>query len=436
MNNHETNPPATLPTSLMIPVASLLSSTWNTHAANQDDDGSLDELSASIARNGVISRLIVRPVENGDKFEVVDGHRRLRAAIAAGLSEVPCDVKMLTDDEAQIQTLVANIQRLANDPILEANLISRMAEDGKPVDEIAATIGKSRDYVVRRARLTALTGAWRSVAREKKLGIAALEEVARYDPKLQDKVLEELCEWEDWTASNIRSCFKRLMRSLSSAPFPKDKCASCPYNTAATASLFPDMDGENAMCENAECFVSSWNRHIDRKIEQLRKKGCEIQESKSRYEIPQSWKASERQSETNTAAYVCKEGDVRRILWSVPAPEMPSAPALTAEEKAAAKEEKRRIKILRKAREKLRSFLRNEGKRNLLATHESLCSTFDGIARRYLSRVLESSWAPDDLVDEIAVAFIGLPDFNLDEEEIAAFQTLKGNTQKKQATAI
>ena len=214
------------------------------------------------------------------------------------------------------------------------------------------------------------------------------------------------------------------MRSLPSAPFPKDKCASCPFNTAASASLFPDMDGDNAMCENADCFTSSWNRYIDREIERLRKKGVEIQEVKARYDVPQSWSCTERKTKTNTAAYVYKEGDVRRIVWSVPAPEKAKAPALTAEEKAAAKEEKRRRSILRNAREKLRSFLKEDKKVYLLANHESLKETFAALAQRHLFKALRSGWVPDDLIDEVALSYLGLPDFNLDEEETAAFRAL------------
>ena len=62
----------------------------------------LDNLTESIKAQGIISPLIVRPIENTDEYEVISGHRRLHAAIKAGLSEVPALIYPLDRNEAMI----------------------------------------------------------------------------------------------------------------------------------------------------------------------------------------------------------------------------------------------------------------------------------------------------------------------------------------------
>lgn len=432
MAKNETKDAQAAATARNLPVSRLRASTWNTHAEEQETESSLSELKETISKNGIIQRLTVRPIGNGDEFEIVDGHRRFRAAQELGLDVVPCEVKLLTDAEAQTQTLVANIQRLANDPLLEAGLITRMTDDGKSFDDIAATIGKSKEYVIRRSRLVALTEKWRVAAKERKLGIAALEEVARHDPELQDKVLDSLCEWEEWTAQTILAAFKRKMRLLSGAPFSKDKCAKCPHNTATSQFLFPDMKGGDAMCENADCFVSSWNRCIDKEIESLRRKGIEVFEAKTRYDIPDWGCATERKSKTNTVPYVVKDGDLRRILWSATKVEEIKAPALTAEEraqvKAQAKAEKHAKTVLRNAREKVREYLRDDERRGVLMAEGVNGAKFASLAWDMLKERVECPWIDDGLVDRIARLYRDRVEFGFDQEERGAFGEDSDNT--------
>lgn len=70
----------------------------------------MDMLVESIRENGILNPVIVRPDKNGD-YEMISGHRRLHAAGIVGLSKIPAIVKEMSDDEAIIKMVDANIQR-------------------------------------------------------------------------------------------------------------------------------------------------------------------------------------------------------------------------------------------------------------------------------------------------------------------------------------
>ena len=74
------------------------------------DDDKMDELVESIKANGILTPVIVRPDDEGT-YEMISGHRRLHAAKRAGLHKVPAIVKEVTDDEATIMMVDANVQR-------------------------------------------------------------------------------------------------------------------------------------------------------------------------------------------------------------------------------------------------------------------------------------------------------------------------------------
>lgn len=74
------------------------------------DDEKMDELVESIKANGVLSPVLVRPDDEGS-YEMISGHRRMHAAKLAGLTLIPAIIKEMTDDEATICMVDANVQR-------------------------------------------------------------------------------------------------------------------------------------------------------------------------------------------------------------------------------------------------------------------------------------------------------------------------------------
>lgn len=124
------------------------------------DLGDLSELTKSIKKSGVLQPLTVRPNKNGDggaPFEIVFGHRRLAAAIAAKLAEVPVIVRELEEDKVLELQLVENIQREDIHPLDEALAFERLRDSyGYSVEKIVAETGKSKAYIYAALKLTAL----------------------------------------------------------------------------------------------------------------------------------------------------------------------------------------------------------------------------------------------------------------------------------------
>ena len=81
------------------------------HPYKVTEDESLDQLAESIRENGILSPVIVRPVEGTDEYEIISGHRRCRAAEMIGLKTVPVIVSDLSPDEAVIQMVDSNLHR-------------------------------------------------------------------------------------------------------------------------------------------------------------------------------------------------------------------------------------------------------------------------------------------------------------------------------------
>ena len=92
------------------------------------DEGSLQELAASIRAQGVMQPILVRPV-SAEKYEIIAGERRFRAAHSAGLAEVPVLVKDVPDQAAAAMALIENIQREDLNPLEEAQGIQRLLDE-------------------------------------------------------------------------------------------------------------------------------------------------------------------------------------------------------------------------------------------------------------------------------------------------------------------
>ncbi len=115
----------------------------------------LEELRDSIAQHGVLQPLTVR--QKGERFELIAGERRLRAARMAGLREVPCIVMDVDMEESGVIALIENIQRRDLDFVEEAEGISRLARlFGLSQEQIARRIGKSQSAVANKLRLLRL----------------------------------------------------------------------------------------------------------------------------------------------------------------------------------------------------------------------------------------------------------------------------------------
>ena len=121
------------------------------------DEGSLNELAASIKAQGIMQPILVRPVDSGaggKQYEIIAGERRFRAAQIAGLDTVPVLVREVDDTTAAAMALIENIQREDLNPLEEAQGIHRLITDFAYTHEQAANaVGRSRSAVSNLLRL-------------------------------------------------------------------------------------------------------------------------------------------------------------------------------------------------------------------------------------------------------------------------------------------
>jgi ParB family chromosome partitioning protein len=117
------------------------------------DESSLQELAASIRQHGLMQPIVVRPLA-ADRYEIIAGERRFRAAKLAGLDEVPVMLRDVSDQNALAMALIENIQREDLNPLEEAQAIRRLLDEFQYTHEQASeAIGRSRSATSNLLRL-------------------------------------------------------------------------------------------------------------------------------------------------------------------------------------------------------------------------------------------------------------------------------------------
>ena len=127
------------------------------------DQDSLAELATSIKAQGIMQPILVRAINNtpgAERYEIVAGERRWRAAQLAGLSEVPVLVRSIPDEQALAMALIENIQRENLNPLEEAQGLQRLIDEfGLTHQQAADAVGRSRPAASNLLRLLQLTAA-------------------------------------------------------------------------------------------------------------------------------------------------------------------------------------------------------------------------------------------------------------------------------------
>lgn len=188
------------------------------HPFKVKDDDEMNTLIESIQTQGVLSPLIVRPIENTDEYEVISGHRRLHAAQKAGITEAPALIYALDRDSAAIAVVDSNLHRehiLPSEKAFAYKLkMEALSHQGKRTDltlsqlatkldtatEIGNCSGESRDTVYRYIRLTYLIPELLDLMDEGKIALMVGEALSYLGDEGQYAVLEQ-CEMNDCTPS-------------------------------------------------------------------------------------------------------------------------------------------------------------------------------------------------------------------------------------------
>ena len=196
--------------------------TFEGHPFKVLDDEDMGNLIESVRQQGILSPLIVRTIESTDEYEVISGHRRLHAAIKAGLSEVPALIYPLGRSEAMIAVVDSNLHRerlLPSEKAFAYKMkMDAMKAQGRRTDltllqaatksDTAAEIGKSqnesRGQVFRYIRLTYLIPELLDKVDEGIVAPSPAVELS-YLPKGQQKILLDAMSLNDCTPSHAQS---------------------------------------------------------------------------------------------------------------------------------------------------------------------------------------------------------------------------------------
>ena len=184
------------------------------HPFKVKDDEEMNTLIESVQIQGILSPLIVRPIENTDEYEVISGHRRLHAAQKAGIVEIPALIYALDRDSAAIAVVDSNLHRehilpsekafaykLKRDAMAHQGRTSpQLGEKSLTVEKIGVETGDSKNQVLRYIRLTHLIPELLDLMDEGKIALMVGEALSYLGDEEQYAVLEE-CEMNDCTPS-------------------------------------------------------------------------------------------------------------------------------------------------------------------------------------------------------------------------------------------
>ena len=159
------------------------------------DEEPLQELTTSIEAVGVLQPIVVRP--SGERYQIVMGERRVRAARAAGLERIPAIVRTTEDDQLLRDALLENVHREDLNPLEEAAAYEQLLLDfGITQEELAARLGRSRPVIANAMRLLRLPGsvqrriAARTLSAGHARAVASLEDPVQQE-RLADRIVAE-----------------------------------------------------------------------------------------------------------------------------------------------------------------------------------------------------------------------------------------------------
>lgn len=156
------------------------------------DEQSLQELSDSIKEQGILQPILVRPIDT-ERYEILAGERRFRAAQKAALHTVPVIVKHSNDQEALAIALIENLQREDLNPIEEAESIAKLVTDFDLThQQVSELLGKSRSTISNLLRLQALAPSVKSFLRQGLLDMGHARCLLTLETSIQVKLAEKV----------------------------------------------------------------------------------------------------------------------------------------------------------------------------------------------------------------------------------------------------
>jgi ParB/RepB/Spo0J family partition protein len=266
-------------------------------------NASVESLARSMKHDGVLQPIVVRPhPSKKGHWEIRAGERRWRAAKLAGLTHLPAIIRSLDDPTALSVTIAENMQRQDPHPLEEAATIQQAFDRDYDIKAIAAKLGKSVQYVARRASLTRLTKAWKDEILKPdsdagQLSVAHLELIARLPAETQDLLSDN-----DFspvfgrgfpTVEELRRVIDGSTHTLRTMSWPLDdetldpkagSCIACPKRSSCRPMLFDDEEpsdngkvSKTDRCLDPQCFDRKQTAFVQRREAELRQQHPNLQ---------------------------------------------------------------------------------------------------------------------------------------------------------------
>lgn len=246
-----------------------------TNTAGRVKGKEFDDLVASIKEKGVLSPILVRALDATfkiGKWEVVAGNRRLAAAQAAGLKEIPAQIVVMTDAEAQEAQIVENLQRQDIHPLDEGEAYFKLVSTMADVKAVAIKVGKSESHVHNRVMLCNLVAEAKKAYRDGLINDGHAVEIAKLVPGTdQTQTLTEVkrrtSQGYSYAVKDLQAWIERAFyNEMAIQPWLKEKealaavgvCKECPPETN---TLFGEV--KEGACTALKCYKRKMEKFIN-----------------------------------------------------------------------------------------------------------------------------------------------------------------------------
>lgn len=248
----------------------------------------LKELAESIKTHGIQSPILVRPREGtANVYEIIFGHRRVKAARLADVEYIPAMVQDMNDEEAREAQIVENLEREDLPPMEEAHgFDDYMTSKNCGPREVAERFGKEPSYVARRVQLVHLIADAADALNDGKFPLTAALELCRLQPDEQKEAFDDITvfELENDTAENIAAKIRDSRhQDLTKAPFDLEDpdlveeagaCTECFCFSGKDPDLFNDL--QTKTCTKGKCYKAKVEAQEAREVEKAKAKGYEV----------------------------------------------------------------------------------------------------------------------------------------------------------------
>lgn len=211
------------------------------------DQGDLEDLAASIREKGVLSPILLRPVQGrGYSYEIVAGERRFRASKMAGLNEIPAFIKNLADENAMEIALIENVQREDLNPIEEAaGYVNLMNKCKYTLEDVSRLIGKSESYIRNSIRLNGLPASVKKLVEQGEISASHARTIAVAENP--EEMAREIIA-KKMTVAETEQRIKKVARSAGARKFA-DKTMDAKVVREMTNSISHALDANVKITE-------------------------------------------------------------------------------------------------------------------------------------------------------------------------------------------